>query len=108
MTRLLHIMRSLDPAHGGPTELQRQISTAYAAMGGHSEIVTLDAPDAPWLGDWPVRVHALGGRGAYGYTARLGRLLRERVAEFDAVFVHGLWQWQGAGTWLALRGSGTP
>ena len=24
------------------------------------------------------------------------------------VFVHGLWQWQGIGTWRALRGSGVP
>ena len=104
MTRLLHITRSLNPAHGGTTELLRQIATADAG----SEIVTLDATDAAWLGDWPVRVHALGGRAGYGWSGRLVPWLRERVWEFDGVFVHGLWQWQGAGTWRALRGMKTP
>ncbi len=108
MKRILHILRSIDPAMGGPTEGQFQICKAYAELGGHSEVVTLDAPDAPWLGGWPVLVHALAGHGGYGWSPRLGAWLREHLAEFDAVIVHGLWQWQGAGTWRALRGGRVP
>ncbi len=108
MKRILHILRSIDPAMGGPTEGQLQICKAYSEMGGHSEVVTLDAPDAPWRAGWPVRVHALAGRGGYGWTPRLGAWLREHAGEFDAVIVHGLWQWQGMGAWLALGGVGVP
>ncbi len=105
---MLHILHSLNPADGGPTEGQRQVCSCYADTGDGAEVVTLDPPTAPWLDRWPVPVHALGGHGHYGWTPRLPAWLRENRGRFSCVFVHGLWQWQGAGTWLALRGSETP
>src|SRR5437868_6201021 len=95
---LLHVVRSLNPVTGGPVEVVRLLVAAHAAMGVQSVVVTLDAPDSPWLENWP-EAHVLGGRGGHGWTPKLGRWLRERAGEFSAVFVHGLWQWQGAGTW---------
>ena len=102
---LLHVIRSLNPADGGPVEVVRLLC---AAAGGDVAVVTLDPPDAPWLAEWPSPVHALAGCGGYGWTPKLGRWLRARAGEFGGVFVHGLWQWPGAGTWQALRGTGTP
>jgi len=105
---LLHVMRSLNPADGGPAEVVRQLCAAHRALGTPAEVVTLDAPDAPWLKDWPGGAHALAGRGAYGWTPALGRWLRARADAFAGVFVHGLWQWQGAGARRALNGRGAP
>jgi glycosyltransferase involved in cell wall biosynthesis len=105
---LLHVLRSLNPAQGGPVEVVRQLCIAHHAMGVLSEVVTFDPPDAPWLADWPVPAHAFRGRGTYGWTPAFVKWLRSRSAEYAYVFVHGLWQWQGAGTRLALRGTGTP
>jgi len=54
-------------------------------------------------------LHAFGPslRG-YGYSPRfLPWLIRERE-NFDAVVVHGIWQYPGLATWLALRGTDTP
>lgn len=105
---MLHVLHSLNPADGGPTEGQRQVCACYASTGDSAEVVTLDAPDAPWLDRWSVPVHALGGIGKYGWTPRLPDWLRHNRERFSGVFVHGLWQWQGAGTRLGLRGSRTP
>lgn len=105
---MLHILHSLDPADGGPSEGQRQICASYARTGDLAEVVTLDPPDAPWSSRWTVPVHGLGGLGHYGWTARLPEWLRANRHRFSCVFIHGLWQWQGAGTWLALHGSDTP
>lgn len=105
---MLHVLNSLNPAEGGPTEGQRQICSCYANSGIRAEAITLDPPDAPWLDRWPVPVHALGGRGKYGWTPRLPQWLRENRHRFSCVFAHGLWQWQGAGTRQGLAGTDTP
>ncbi len=105
---MLHVHHSLNPADGGPSEGQRQVCSCYAATGNAAEVVTLDSPDAPWLDRWPVPVHALGGSGKYGWTPALPQWLEENRHRFSCAFVHGLWQWQGAGTRLGLRGSGVP
>lgn len=105
---MLHILHSLNPADGGPAIGQRQVCSCYARTGDRAEVVTLDPPGAPWIAEWPVPVHALGGAGHYGWTPRLPAWLRANHSRFSCVFVHGLWQWQGAGTWSALRGTGTP
>ncbi len=104
---LLHAIRSLNPADGGPVEVVRRVAAEHAATGVPSEIVTLDSPDAPWLADWPVPVHALDGRRTYGWTPKLIPWLREHTSNIAGVLIHGLWQWQGAGTWMALRKSNT-
>jgi len=105
---LLHVVRSLNPADGGPAEAVRQLCAAHRAQGTPAEVVTLDALDAPWLENWEGGAHALAGRGGYGWTPALGRWLGARPDAFAGVFVHGLWQWQGAGVRRALRGRETP
>jgi len=104
----LHILHSLNPATGGPAESQRQICACLARSGVPVEAITLDAPEAAWREKWAVPVTALGGRGQYGWTPRLTALLRQRESELGSVFIHGLWQWQGLGAWLALRRSRVP
>ncbi|MEP7103022.1 MAG: glycosyltransferase [Burkholderiales bacterium] len=107
--KLLHVLPSLDPAGGGPMEGVLQSSLACIRMGHAVEVLTLDAPDAPFLRDYPLRVHALGPtRSGYGYTARLVPWLRAHATEYSAVIVNGLWQYHGLGTWRALRASQVP
>lgn len=108
MKRLLHVVHSLDPARGGPSEFVRQLCVAHGAMGVRPEVATLDAPHVRGLATWPAPVHAFYGQGNYGWTPAFVRWLRAFAEDFACVFVHGLWQWQGIGTWSALRGSGIP
>ncbi|TKC91174.1 glycosyltransferase [Trinickia terrae] len=105
--KILHLLATLDPKAGGPTEGVRQSGLELAAMGHEVEVASLDAPGAPFLAGFPLRVTALGpGRGNYGYTPRLVPWLRETAPRFDAVIVNGLWQYQSYGAWQALHDLG--
>jgi glycosyltransferase involved in cell wall biosynthesis len=106
--KILRSIHSLNPAIGGPLESIKQSSIALAARGHQVEIVCLDSPDAAWLRDFPVTVHALGQGASYGYTPRLVPWLKEREGEFDAVIVHGLWLYNGFAVWQALHETSTP
>jgi glycosyltransferase involved in cell wall biosynthesis len=90
-------------------EVVRQSSVNLVNRGHQVEIISLDAPSDPWIREFPVPVHALGpGRGGYGYAPRFSEWIKERHAEYDAVIVHGLWQYSSFGIWRTLRGTTTP
>lgn len=98
----------MNPAHGGLSASLGSLVPALAALGHGSEIVCLDAPDEPFLAAVTATVHALGPvRAGYGYSPRLSPWLRAECARFDAVIVHGLWQYHGraAHQVLAVRGA---
>lgn len=107
--RILNILPSVDPTGGGPMEGVRQYGTRAKAWSQQVEVLTLDSPDAPFLKDYPLPVHALGpSKGGYHYNPRLKAWLRDHAKDYDAVIVNGLWQYHGFGTWRALHGSGVP
>lgn len=107
--KLLHLLPTLDPRAGGPTESVRQSGLSLTALGHQVEVASVDDPAAPWLDTFPLPVHALGpAKGFYGYTPNLVPWLQAHAAEFDAVIVNGLWQYPSYATWKALRHSGVP
>ncbi len=107
--KILQVIHSVNPRGGGPIEGIRQITPALAALGVETEVLTLDAPDAPWCADFPVPLHAMGpSKTSYGYTPRAVPWLRENRSRFNAVFVNGLWQYPGFAVWRALAGTTTP
>lgn len=108
--RILHLISSLDPAGGGPSEGLRQITACYQSLGAIPSIVTQDRPDAPWLDIGHAQGVGLGpGQGGtFAYTPRLIPWLRQHAAEFDAAVVHGLWQFQGPAARLGLSAAGVP
>jgi glycosyltransferase involved in cell wall biosynthesis len=106
--RILRLIHTLNPSVGGPIESVRQSSVALRASGHEVEVVTLDAAGANWLTNIPFPVHALGPSGGYGYSSRLIGWIRQHHAGFDAVIVHGVWQYIGVAAWRALRNSSTP
>src|SRR5918912_4178759 len=58
--KLLKCISSLDPTIGGPQEAIRQSCLWLPSLGHSVEVVCLDEPDAPWLHNYPAKVHALG------------------------------------------------
>jgi glycosyltransferase involved in cell wall biosynthesis len=102
--KLLHLLPTLDPRAGGPTEGVRQSGLDMTALGHQVEVATVDDPAAAWLSEFPLPVHALGpGKGFYGYTPKLVPWLARHAPSFDALIVNGLWQYHGYATWKALR-----
>ena len=107
--KLLYTIHSVDAAAGGPIESLKQITPVMAALGHSTDVVSLDAPNAPCTQGLPFQVHAVGpGKGNYGYSPHLVPWLRQHSSEYDAVIVRGIWQYQSLATWRALHHSNTP
>ena len=97
--RILHIINSLDPRHGGTVECVRQIGGSIASRGHTVEVAVCDdLPESTWLKTFPLKSYPLGpGLGKYAYTTRLREWLREHGGDYDAWIINGLWQYQGYG-----------
>lgn len=107
--KILRIIATVDPRTGGPIEGLTRSSEAMRRLGHEVEVATLDIPDAPWVRDFPFRVHALGPRmKAYGYSKRFTPWLRQHLPAYDAAIIHGVWNYSSFGAWRALKGTGTP
>ena len=101
--RILHIVGSINPAAGGPTEAIRMI-IGYRPPGYEAEVVTLDSPEAAFVKEFPFQVHALGNRKKSWYSARLVPWLEANRDRFDGIIVHGLWEFTGLAALLTLPG----
>lgn len=88
----------------------RRLSAGALRRGHEVEIATLDAPGSGWAQsfDCPVYDGGPGRLGVYRYAPRFTQWLRANARRFDAVVVHGLWQYHGFATRAALRGTGVP
>ena len=107
--KILRCIHSLDPAIGGPLESVKQSTLLLVRRGHEVEVACLDAPDARGVQEFPGKVHALGpGGGSYGYSARFLPWLKGHGASFDAVVVHGIWQYHSFAVWRTLHGTSTP
>ncbi len=94
--RVLHLIRSVNPAGGGPIEGLAQITVATARRGLEVEVASLDSPSDPWVTQFPVKVRGLGpSRMVYGYSPKLIPWLRDHAREYAAIVIHGLWQFHG-------------
>ena len=103
--RILHIIGTLNPEAGGPTESVR-VLLSYGPIGYTGEVVTLDDPNAPYLADFQFPIHALGPiNTTYGFNSKLLPWLRANRHRFDGVVVNGLWQYCGFAAWRALSGN---
>lgn len=107
--RIVHIMRSVDPAGGGPIEGVKQLAAVNTRRGHEVEVASLDPPNARFLAGFPIPVYPLGpGMLKYGYSRSLVPWIRANLHKYDAVIVNGIWQYQSFGAWRALHGTGKP
>ena len=108
--KILNVHHTVNPAQGGTLEATRQLGMTLIALGHVVEWASMDAPGDAWARGFPLPLHALGDRPAdgYGRAPRFIPWLREHRRDYDAVVVHGLWQYPGFATRRALRGTDTP
>ncbi|MGB7867748.1 MAG: glycosyltransferase [Mycobacterium sp.] len=93
--RLLQVAGTLSPAYGGPCVVVNQLTRSLTDLGHSVDVVTLDPPSAPWLTDMPGPPRAFGpALGKYGYSRHLRHWLGRHAPDYDAVTVHGIWQYQ--------------
>jgi len=103
--KILHVIASLSPSTGGPPEALRHLARAYAEVGVQAEIVCQDDPGALYLANFSIPVHATGAQAStYGFSPELLRWLRQNVACFDGVVIHGVWTFPSLAATIAARG----
>jgi len=108
--RLLHVVHTLNPDRGGPSESVRMFVRAHQRAGNEVEVATLDgAADGPASDAYQslvsCPVHPCGpGKTNYGYSPRLDAWLKANYQRFDGVIVNGVWQYHGVAARRALAG----
>jgi glycosyltransferase involved in cell wall biosynthesis len=108
--RLLHVVHTLNPDHGGPSESVRMFMQAHKRAGNEAEVATLDgSADGPakdgYQGLIDSEVHPCGpGKTNYGFNRRLDDWLKANCGRFDAVIVNGVWQYHGVAAREAFAG----
>lgn len=106
---ILHLIDSLEPAAGGPVEFVRAVSREHAAMGHRVAAALLSRQDRSEPEELEiVSAGTKSGFGGYGFRTGLVPWLRQEGRRYDAIFVHGLWQYHGAAAWRALSPLDTP
>ena len=112
--RILDIISSVNPTGGGPIEGLKQQAEVLSKRGNTIEVASLDDPSAPWVRDFPMKLYPLGPSRFpfewlnYAYAPRFIPWLHAHAQNYDAVIVHGLWQYHGFATWRVLRDGPIP
>lgn len=107
--KILHVISSLNLEGGGPAQGVRNITSYYASMSVSATVLTLDEPEDKLGGTEHLEVVRLGaGKGVFSYHPELIGWLKKHAHEYDAVIVHGLWQYHGYAVFKGLRVMNVP
>ena len=102
--KTLRIITSMDPRQGGPSQGIRNSIPALQRMGIENEVVCLDDPTADFIGQDSFTIHALGrGKTPWAYQPRLEQWLLANIHRYDALIVHGLWQYHSYATYKIVK-----
>lgn len=97
--RLLHVISSMNASVGGPAEATLRLCEELQKRGHPQTIVALDSKESVLINNEEIRVELLGPNcrvlGNYSYNAHLQDWISAKASEFDAVLIHGLWQFHG-------------
>jgi glycosyltransferase involved in cell wall biosynthesis len=107
--KLLHVIAGTNPESGGPIEAILRISEILIHDGHQVEVVSLEDDHEVATRKFPFSITGLGhGSRPYRFSPRLTPWLRENACRFDAVVLHGLWNYSSFGSWRALTKASTP
>jgi glycosyltransferase involved in cell wall biosynthesis len=107
--RLLHVIATTDQESGGPIEALVRISEVLIRDGHEVAVVSLEDADDVATRGFPFPVVGLGrGTRKYSYNSRLTTWLHDNSRSFDAIVLHGLWNYSSLGAWRALRNGPAP
>ncbi|WP_432713825.1 glycosyltransferase [Pedobacter sp.] len=102
--KLLHVIPTLDPQAGGMSQAIKTMVSGLCAQKVQSEVLSFDEPDAVYLQDVSVPIHALGsGSGPWNYNQKIMVWLLENLSKYDVVINHGLWCYQGYALTKAMK-----
>lgn len=107
--RLLHVVSTVDPSHGGVAESILRRGLRLVELGHDVQVASLDLPGLPFVREYPLPLHALGpGISHWCYAPALKPWLRANTTRFDAVVIDGLWQYHTVATHGVMRSAAVP
>lgn len=110
--KILRVIATIDPDTGGPLEGLKRASTIMTELGVEVEVLTLDAPgsfqkEVDAL-PWPIHRQGSETRSYYGYAKRFNTWIQKHAPDYDAVIIHGNWQYHGLATSRACYKANVP
>lgn len=100
----LNIITSMNPNTGGVCQGVRNIAPYFESLGIHNEVLCLDGVDEEYgLQDDFVITKIGKGKTSYQYHPLLIDWLEENLPKFDAVIVHGIWQFPNYAVYKAVK-----
>lgn len=102
--KILHVITSMDPKTGGPSQGLRNLSSFNMKLGLDVEVVCLDEVNQNYGVNEAVFIHKLGkGKTSFQYSPILLRWLIANIPRFDFVSVHGIWQYPNYAVYKAIK-----
>ena len=106
---VLHVISSLKLEQGGPAQGVRNITSYYAELGVTATVLSMDEPEDDLGSVDHLKVVTIGkGKGTFSYHPKLVKQIKHIANQFDAVIVHGLWQYHGHAVRAALKNTKVP
>jgi len=100
--KLIHVVSGMDPKDGGISQAVRTMINGLDSEGLVNEIVCMGSPSSKTSD--PLHIHYVGpGKSSWLYNAKLGKWLSKNIDRFDAVLVHGLWQYHTYAVYEVLK-----
>lgn len=104
MKTILHVITSMDPQTGGPAQVIRNSALYLEQLKLHNEVVCLDSEKETYPMNDIFTIYKLGrGKTAFQYSPKLDRWLLQHISQYDAVVVHGLWQYHNYAVYKAVK-----
>jgi glycosyltransferase involved in cell wall biosynthesis len=102
--KILHVITSMDPKTGGPSQGLRNLSSFNLKLGLDVEVVCLDEVNQDYGVNDEVFIHKLGkGKTSFQYSPILLKWLLINLKRFDFVSVHGIWQYHSYAVHKAIK-----
>jgi len=109
LMRLLHVICTTNRESGGPIEALRRIAEVLTKDGNEIHVVSLESEEEAVGRDLQVPIFAMGSLGKrYRFSPAFAPWVRSNAPRYDAVIVHGIWNYSSVGVWRALREQSTP
>lgn len=103
--KILRVINSMNPAHGGPSQGIRNSIPQFLKMGHETDVLCLDDPHhSEFLNNDDFKTVALGPTVTpWHYAAALKPWLIGNLKRYDVVIVHGLWLYHSYAVYKAIQ-----
>jgi len=93
--KILHIISTMDPKYGGPSQGIRNIIPHLYREGLIDDVLCMDDPEIDYGIEDSFKIIKLGHQiTSFGYNKHIIKWLSSNLADYDIVLVQGIWQYQ--------------